>query len=110
MVIVGFVAGDIRRGGLRSAGGIKGDKCFAELGDGSTAGSLLLVAPQRLEGGPQGTSLMGGEGSIAGAIVASLLNCMSVMNMPAFWQFIIRGLVLIIAVYIDVATKRNRSV
>ena len=27
---------------------------------------------------------------------------------PAFWQFIIRGLVLIIAVYIDVATKKNR--
>lgn len=61
-----------------------------------------------------GTSLMGGEGSIAGAIVgslimASLLNGMSVMNMPAFWQFVIRGLVLIIAVYIDVVSKKNRA-
>ena len=60
-----------------------------------------------------GTSLMGGEGSIFGALVgslvmASLLNGMSVMNMDIFWQFIIRGLVLIFAVYVDVASKRNR--
>jgi D-xylose transport system permease protein len=58
-----------------------------------------------------GTSLMGGKGTIAGALVgslimASLLNGMSVMNMPVFWQFIIRGLVLIFAVYMDVATKK----
>jgi D-xylose transport system permease protein len=61
-----------------------------------------------------GTSLMGGEGTIAGALVgslimASLLNGMSVMNMPVFWQFIIRGLVLIFAVYVDVASKKSRS-
>lgn len=61
-----------------------------------------------------GTSLMGGSGSIAGALVgslimASLLNGMSVMNMPAFWQFIIRGLVLVAAVYVDVATKKSRN-
>ena len=61
-----------------------------------------------------GTSLMGGKGTIAGALVgslimASLLNGMSVMNMPVFWQFIIRGLVLIVAVYVDVATKKTRA-
>jgi len=61
-----------------------------------------------------GTSLMGGEGTIFGAIVgsliiASLLNGMSVMNMPVFWQYIIRGLVIIAAVYIDVTSKKNRS-
>lgn len=60
-----------------------------------------------------GTSLMGGKGTIAGALVgslimASLVNGMSVMNMPIFWQFIIRGLVLIFAVYVDVATKKSR--
>ena len=62
-----------------------------------------------------GTSLMGGEGSIAGALVgslimASLLNGMSVMNMPIFWQFIIRGLVLVLAVYVDVASKKSRQI
>ena len=61
-----------------------------------------------------GTSLMGGQGTIIGAIVgsliiASLLNGMSVMNMDVFWQYIIRGLVIIAAVYIDVTSKRNRS-
>jgi D-xylose transport system permease protein len=60
-----------------------------------------------------GTSLMGGEGRIFGALVgslimASLLNGMSVMNMPAFWQFIIRGLVLILAVYVDVLSKKKK--
>ncbi|WP_163337436.1 sugar ABC transporter permease [Desulfopila sp. IMCC35008] len=60
-----------------------------------------------------GTSLMGGEGKIFGAIVgslimASLLNGMSVMNMPIFWQFIIRGLVLILAVYVDVLSKKKK--
>ncbi|MGO9309568.1 MAG: sugar ABC transporter permease [Spirochaetia bacterium] len=61
-----------------------------------------------------GTSLMGGEGTIFGAIVgsliiASLLNGMSVMNMDVFWQYIIRGFVIIAAVYIDVMSKRSRS-
>lgn len=61
-----------------------------------------------------GTSLMGGEGKIFGAIVgslimASLLNGMSVMNMPIFWQFIIRGLVLILAVYVDVLSKKKKA-
>jgi D-xylose transport system permease protein len=60
-----------------------------------------------------GTSLMGGEGTVFGAIIGSLImasleNGMSVMNMDIFWQFIIRGLVLIFAVYVDVASKRNR--
>jgi D-xylose transport system permease protein len=61
-----------------------------------------------------GTSLMGGEGTIFGALVgslimASLLNGMSVMNMDIFWQFIIRGLVLIVAVYIDVVSKKTKA-
>ncbi len=60
-----------------------------------------------------GTSLMGGEGTIFGAIVGSLImasleNGMSVMNMGIEWQFIIRGLVLILAVWVDVVSKRER--
>ncbi len=60
-----------------------------------------------------GTSLMGGEGKIFGALVgslimASLLNGMSVMNMPIFWQFIIRGLALILAVYVDVISQKKK--
>jgi D-xylose transport system permease protein len=60
-----------------------------------------------------GTSLMGGEGTIIGAIIGSLImasleNGMSVMNMGIEWQYMIRGLVLIFAVYVDVVSKRTR--
>lgn len=59
-----------------------------------------------------GASLMGGEGTILGAIIgslimASILNGMSVMNLDVFYQFVVRGLVLIFAVYIDVVSKRR---
>jgi D-xylose transport system permease protein len=61
-----------------------------------------------------GTSLMGGSGTVVGAIVgalvmASLMNGMSVMNLPIFWQYIIKGLVLIAAVFFDTTSKRKRS-
>ncbi len=60
-----------------------------------------------------GTSLMGGEGTIGGALVgslimASLLNGMSVMNMPYDWQYYINGAVLVLAVWLDVVTKRTK--
>ncbi len=60
-----------------------------------------------------GTSTLGGEGTVFGALIgslimASLANGMSVMNMDIFWQYIIKGLVLILAVYIDVATKKTK--
>jgi len=29
--------------------------------------------------------------------------------MSVFWQYIVKGLVLILAVYIDVASKKNKS-
>jgi D-xylose transport system permease protein len=33
---------------------------------------------------------------------------MSVMNVAPFWQYIVRGMVLILAVYLDVATRKGR--
>jgi D-xylose transport system permease protein len=59
-----------------------------------------------------GTSLMGGKGTIFGALVGSLVmasleNGMSVLNMASFWQFIVKGLVLIFAVYIDISSKKK---
>lgn len=59
-----------------------------------------------------GTSLMGGRGTIPGALVGALImtsldNGMSIMNIEDFYQDIIKGMVLILAVYMDVAGKRN---
>lgn len=60
-----------------------------------------------------GASLMGGVGSVAGAIVgalvmASLDNGMSMLNIETFWQYIVKGSILILAVWVDIATKNKK--
>ncbi|MFS2221523.1 xylose ABC transporter permease XylH [Pantoea sp. B65] len=59
-----------------------------------------------------GTSLAGGIGTVAGAvmgafIMASLDNGMSMMDVPTFWQYIVKGAILLLAVWMDSATKRR---
>lgn len=59
-----------------------------------------------------GTSLAGGIGSVAGAvmgafIMASLDNGMSMLDVPTFWQYIVKGGILLLAVWMDTATKRR---
>ncbi|MCE5285999.1 MAG: sugar ABC transporter permease [Pelosinus sp.] len=60
-----------------------------------------------------GASLMGGVGSVAGAIVgalvmASLDNGMSMLNIETFWQYIVKGSILVLAVWVDIATKNKK--
>ena len=40
--------------------------------------------------------------------MASLTNGLQMMNVAAAWQYILKGLVLVLAVYSDVYLKRNR--
>lgn len=59
-----------------------------------------------------GASLMGGRGTIFGAILgafvmASLSNGMSLANMGPAWQDIIKGVVLVAAVGFDMASRKN---
>ncbi|MCU5772321.1 sugar ABC transporter permease [Erwiniaceae bacterium BAC15a-03b] len=59
-----------------------------------------------------GASLAGGIGTVAGAvmgafIMASLDNGMSMMDVPTFWQYIVKGAILLLAVWMDSATKRR---
>ncbi|MCD8140837.1 MAG: sugar ABC transporter permease [Planctomycetaceae bacterium] len=59
-----------------------------------------------------GTSLMGGEGYIYGGVVGALVmgsldNGMSLLNLDATWQYIAKGLVLLLAVWVDMATRRR---
>ena len=58
-----------------------------------------------------GTSLMGGIGSIPGALIgalvmASLDNGMSLLNVEIFYQMIIKGVILVAAVGFDINAKR----
>jgi D-xylose transport system permease protein len=60
-----------------------------------------------------GTSPLGGEGTVVGAllgalIMSSLINGLQVLDVPAAWQYLIRGAVLVLAVYIDVYFKKRR--
>jgi D-xylose transport system permease protein len=59
-----------------------------------------------------GASLMGGIGSIPGAIcgalvMASIDNGMSLMNMEYYWQYVAKGLILIFVVCADISTKKG---
>jgi D-xylose transport system permease protein len=61
-----------------------------------------------------GTSLMGGRGTVWGAllgalVMASLDNGMSLMNTEAFWQPIIKGAILVVAVALDMMGRRGRA-
>lgn len=60
-----------------------------------------------------GTSTLGGEGTIFGAmigslIMASLTNGLQMMNVQPAWQYLLKGVVLVAAVYADVTLKKNR--
>jgi D-xylose transport system permease protein len=60
-----------------------------------------------------GTSTLGGAGTIFGAIIgslimASLTSGLQMMNVPAAWQYVLKGIVLVVAVYADVYLKKNR--
>ncbi|MCX7038128.1 MAG: sugar ABC transporter permease [Spirochaetes bacterium] len=61
-----------------------------------------------------GTSPLGGAGTIVGAIIGALImgsleTGISVMNLPVFWTKVVPGLVLILATYLDVTTRRRRG-
>ncbi|GLS91747.1 xylose ABC transporter permease [Psychromonas marina] len=60
-----------------------------------------------------GASMSGGVGIVFGAVVgafimASLDNGMSMMDVPTFWQYIVKGGILLLAVWMDSATKQKR--
>lgn len=59
-----------------------------------------------------GTSFFGGEGSVVRTIVAVLiLTCLSaglqVVGMPPYWQSLVKGVVLVIALVIDILVKEK---
>lgn len=59
-----------------------------------------------------GTSTYGGEGTVFGAIIgalvmASLNNGMSLMNISSEYQMIVKGLILLLAVWFDIASRKR---
>jgi inositol transport system permease protein len=61
-----------------------------------------------------GISLNGGSGSIIGTIAGGLIvgiinNMLNLQNVSAYYQQIVKGLVILIAVIIDVKSKKTSS-
>lgn len=59
-----------------------------------------------------GTSLAGGEGTITGALIGALIigvlnNGLNLMNVSPFYQSIVKGLVILIAVLLDKKSRKN---
>lgn len=61
-----------------------------------------------------GTSLAGGVGTMVGTLIGALIigalnNGMNMMSVPYFYQLIVKGLVIIVAVWLDVRSKRKSA-
>jgi ribose transport system permease protein len=61
-----------------------------------------------------GTSLSGGEGSILGTvigafIISTLTNGLRILSVPQEWQTVVTGGIVIVAVYLDIVRRRQRS-
>jgi D-xylose transport system permease protein len=100
--------------------------------NGLLAGVAGLILTARLNAGPTsaanmnmeldaiaaavigGTSMTGGVGKVAGAILGALImatidNGMSIMNLMPAWQFLVKGLILVAAVWFDMQSQKKKQ-
>lgn len=61
-----------------------------------------------------GTSLMGGTGTIMGTVIGAMIigvinNILNLMNVSSYWQQIVKGVIIAVAVILDVKTKSGSS-
>jgi D-xylose transport system permease protein len=61
-----------------------------------------------------GTSPLGGVGTIPGVligalIIASLTTGLQMLNVQPAWQYVVKAIILVVAVYIDVYFKTRRK-
>lgn len=60
-----------------------------------------------------GTSLSGGTGTVVGTLIGSAIigvinNLLNLMNVNSYWQQIVKGLIILVAVILDVKTKTGK--
>jgi ribose transport system permease protein len=60
-----------------------------------------------------GASLFGGEGNPLGSLIGALTlgamqNGLTLLNVPSFWQLVATGVVVILAVFVDQATRKRQ--
>ena len=61
-----------------------------------------------------GTSMSGGSGKIGGTIIGGFIigilnNGLNLMNVNSFWQYVVKGVVILLAVFLDFWRNRRKS-
>lgn len=61
-----------------------------------------------------GVSFSGGVGKLGGTIIGVLVlgvltNGLNLLNINSFWQYIIKGIIILLAVYLDILKKRREK-
>jgi D-xylose transport system permease protein len=92
--------------------GIAGVVLTARVGAATTDAGRMMELDAIAAAVIGGTSLMGGRGTVWGAllgamVMASLDNGMSLLNTESFWQPILKGAILVAAVAADMAGRRR---
>lgn len=62
-----------------------------------------------------GTSMLGGQGAMGGTVIGVLImgalsNGLNLLGINSFWQYVVKGVVILMAVYIDVIKKRSKKI
>ena len=96
----------------------------SQVSQGSSSPHVLVQHPLPWGGGLElrvitaaiigGASLSGGEGSVLGAFLGALFmgvlaNSLNLLGVDVYWQRLITGLILIIAVVFDVVNERRKE-
>ena len=60
-----------------------------------------------------GTSMAGGSGKLGGTLIGALIigilnNGLNLMNVNSFWQTVVKGIVILLAVTIDFFRNRKK--
>jgi len=89
---------------------IAGIVLMSRINSGQPAGGLGLEFDAITAVVVGGTSLMGGTGTIVGTMIGALIigvinNLLNLLNVSSYWQQIVKGLIIAVAVILDVKTK-----
>ncbi|MFN7252288.1 MAG: ABC transporter permease [Anaerobacillus sp.] len=96
-------------GGLAGLSGVLWVSKFASAQGDTASGYELTVIAACILGG---VSIAGGSGKLSGVILGALLlgilnNALPLLNVSPFWQTAIQGLIILVAVIINVLVKRG---
>jgi inositol transport system permease protein len=94
--------------------GLSGVLLMSRINSGQPAAGLMFELDAITCAVIGGTSLSGGVGTIAGTLVGGIIvgilqNILNLTNVSPYWQQILKGVVIMIAVIMDIKTKGAKS-